>query len=127
MKKGFFLLILAMVTLSTSAQNVIENKGHSSVFANFDELGIKKELFVKKFRDPLSKDMCYDENGNKIEKLYYKENLKKEDVVIITTFTFKNSELVEQKSLIESFMMDKKMLEKISNDLTSIRNGIRLK
>lgn len=126
MKKGFFLLILAMVTLSTFAQSVIENKGHSSVFANFDELGIKKELFIKKFGDPLSKDMCYDGKGDKIEKLSYKENLKKEDVVIITEFTFKNNELVEQKSLIETFVIDRKMLDKISNDLTAIRHGILL-
>ena len=126
MKKGFFLLILAMVTLSTFAQSVIENKGHSSVFANFDELGIKKELFIKKFGDPLCKDMCYDGKGDKIEKLSYKENLKKEDVVIITEFTFKNNELVEQKSLIETFVIDRKMLDKISNDLTAIRHGILL-
>lgn len=126
-KSSVLLLILISISSSMFAQDVIRSKQHSSVFSDFNQLGVKKELFIKKFGNPISKDMSYDQDKNKIEILYYKENLKKEDVIIITEFTFKNEDLIKQKSRIETFVIDRKLMNKISDDLTFIRHRVQLK
>lgn len=119
MKKSFFLLVFIVVSLSAFTQNVIESK-YSSVFANFNQLGISKEVFIKEFGNPTAKDMSYDQDKNKNEVLYYIENFKKEGFLIITKFTFKNNELVEQKSRIKCVEIEG-LIKKISDDLIHIR------
>ncbi|ULB33767.1 hypothetical protein [Proteiniphilum propionicum] len=119
MKKSFFLLVFVVVSLSAFTQNVIESKC-SSVFANFDQLGVSKEVFIKKFGNPTAKDMSYDQDKNKNEVLYYIENFKKESFLIITKFTFKDNKLIEQKSRIKCVEIEE-LIKKISEDLTYIR------
>jgi hypothetical protein len=123
-------LLSAFVIFSSFifSQSAMKRKDNTSVFADFEQLGIKKELFIEKFGRPISKDMAYDKDSNKVEILYYKEDIGKEKTIIITEFTFKNNKLIEQKSRIETFIIDKKMIDKISNDLTFIRHRVhRLK
>lgn len=119
MKKSFFLLVFVVISSSAFTQNVIDSK-ISSVFANFNQLGVSKEIFIKEFGNPIAKDMSYDKDKNKNEVLYYIEKFKKEDFLIITKFTFINNELVEQKSIIK-YVEIEELIKKISDDLTYIR------
>lgn len=120
-KRVSILSLFIIVSSFIFAQNTVKDKDRHSIFANFDQLGIKKEFFIDQFGNPTSKDMVYDQEKNKIETLYYKEDFTKDYFIIITALTFKNNELIEQKSRIETFVIDRKTIDKISDDLTFIR------
>ena len=117
--KKIFLLIFFLISLSAFSQNIIELKS-SSIFVNFNQLGISKEMFIKEFGNPIDKDMRYDKERNINEVLYYIEKDKKENLLIISEFIFKNDELIEQKCNFKFAGLDD-FLKKISDDLTYIR------
>lgn len=119
MKRLFLLSVFAIVSLCAFTQSSAKSK-YSSCFVTLNKLGVSKDVFVKEFGDPIAKDMNYDEFRNIVEVLYYVENFKKEGFLVITKFTFKNNELVEQKSRIEGLSIEV-ILKKMSDDLDFIR------
>ena len=125
MEKKIIILFISLFIIISSISAQEENT--SSKFVNFEELGIQKELFIKQFGRPISKDLQYDEDENTIETLIYKEELEKGKTIVLTKFTFKNRILVEQKSEIMSNLIDKETLDKILDDLTFIRHRVLIK
>ncbi len=72
----------------------------TSRFSNFDDLGITKKKFIKKYGDPTTKDLFQDDEKNIIETLYYIEEIDydlSKSTPIITAFHFKNGVLVKQE------------------------------
>jgi hypothetical protein len=67
------------------------------MFANFDELGMDKDSFLKKFGTPTNKEIYVDEQNNLIEVLYYTELLNYDMIAVTTKFRFKNGILIDQK------------------------------
>ena len=117
----FILLIYCLI-----AQTQIKNKDDISIFSDFEQLGIQKEDFINQFGPPTAKDMAYDDHKNKIETLHYIEFLNvglidEGKIILLTKFTFRNNELVEQKSETPSFPWEKEMLEKIYQEIRFIR------
>lgn len=127
MKKAFCIFSFFMLLLYSPliAQNSENSK--VSIFSDFEQLGIHKDSFIKRFGLPTSKDLSYDKDNNTIEALLYKEELEKKKTVVITKFTFKNGELIEQKSEIVCNQLENEILEKIVNDLMIIRHWVQVK
>lgn len=125
MEKKISILFISVFFIVSGISAQKENT--SSKFVNFEELGIQKELFIKQFGKPISKDLKHDEDRNTIETLIYKEELEKGKSIVLTKFTFKNRILVEQKSEIMSNLMDKETLDQILSDLTFIRHRVLIK
>lgn len=66
------------------------------------ELGIDKNIFVKIYGKPFNKEVSYTQDKQKIEKLFYKEELHKGTWYIVTTaFTFIDDKLIKQEIIKE--------------------------
>lgn len=73
--------------------------GSVSRFVSEDiELGMDKNVFIKRCGKPFNKELSYTQDNQVQEKLFYKEELYKESWFIVTTsFTFIDNKLVKQK------------------------------
>ena len=119
MKKSFLLMFLLFVGLSAFSQNLMGIKG-ASRFVNFNQLGISKEVLMKKFGKPIAKDLSYDEDENIDEALYYIGKDEEENLLIISKFRFKNNKLVELKSDFK-YVEVEELLKKISKDVIYLK------
>lgn len=62
------------------------------------ELGMDKNVFIKRYGEPFNKELSHIQDGQKQEKLFYKEELHKGSWFIITTaFTFIDNKLEKQE------------------------------
>ena len=93
------------------------NSNKTSMFANFDELGMDKDSFLKKFGTPTNKEIYVDDQNNLIEVLYYTELLNYDKIAVTTKFRFKNGILIEQKNEEMINYIDKKMLDAILREV----------
>ncbi|PLB85211.1 hypothetical protein C0T31_12130 [Dysgonamonadaceae bacterium] len=93
------------------------NSNKTSMFANFDELGMDKDSFLKKFGTPTNKEIYVDDQNNLIEVLYYTELLNYDKIAVTTKFRFKNNILIEQKNEEMINYIDKKMLDAILREV----------
>ena len=66
-------------------------------------LGIDKNLFIKRYGKPFNKEISYTQDNQEKEKLFYKEELNKGTWYIITTaFTTSVFITIEQPKLIRN-------------------------
>lgn len=114
-----FLLLATNLFAQGSAKS--KNKNSVSAFADFEQLGMQKSIFIEKFGSPMAKDMSYDKDKNKVEALYYVEFLEKGKFVLSTKFVFKNNTLEEWKCTpLSTYSIQQEMLDKIYRDLELI-------
>ena len=92
---------------------MLGNTNQTSIFANFDQLGMDKDSFLKKFGTPTNKEIYVDEQNNLIEVLYYTELLNYDMIAVTTKFRFKNGILIDQKKEEIANYVDKKKLQDI--------------
>jgi hypothetical protein len=115
-----YLLLFASCS-TTSELYVLGNTNKTSMFANFDQLGMDKNSFLKKFGTPTNKEIYVDDQNNLIEVLYYTELLNQDWIAVTTKFRFKNGILIEQKKEEIINYIDKEALDAISRDLRLLK------
>ncbi|WP_055096008.1 hypothetical protein [Gabonia massiliensis] len=94
MKQQLFIWYISLFLLG----GCYTNKQASKFVTSAISLGISKQDFLAKYGLPFSQEMNYNDNGQKEEKLLYKEELYKGSWYIVTTsFTFQNSKLIKQE------------------------------
>jgi hypothetical protein len=106
-------LLLFASCSTTSDFYGYSNSNQTSMFANFDELGMDKDSFLKKFGTPTNKEIYVDDQNNLIEVLYYTELLNYDKIAVTTKFRFKNGILIDQKKEEIANYVDKKKLQDI--------------
>lgn len=104
-------LLLFASCSPTSELYVLGNTNKTSMFANFDQLGMDKNSFLKKFGTPTNKEIYVDDQNNLIEVLYYTELLNYDMIAVTTKFRFKNGILIDQKKEEIANYVDKKKLQ----------------
>lgn len=102
------LLLFASCSTTSKLPNILGYTNQTSIFANFDQLGMDKDSFLKKFGTPTSKEIYVDEQNNLIEVLYYTELLNYDMIAVTTKFRFKNGILIDQKKEEIANYVDKK-------------------
>jgi outer membrane protein assembly factor BamE (lipoprotein component of BamABCDE complex) len=107
------LLLFASCSTTSKLPNMLGNTNQTSIFANFDQLGMDKDSFLKKFGTPTNKEIYVDEQNNLIEVLYYTELLNYDMIAVTTKFRFKNGILIDQKKEEIANYVDKKKLQDI--------------
>lgn len=112
-----FAVVLFASCSTTSDFYGYGNSNKTSMFANFDELGMDKDSFLKKFGTPTNKEIYVDDQNNLIEVLYYTELLNYDKIAVTTKFRFKNNILIEQKNEEMINYIDKKMLDAILREV----------
>ncbi|WP_373201262.1 hypothetical protein [Phocaeicola vulgatus] len=92
--KNIILTILTTIVLTSCyASNQISKFSSENI-----ELGIEKNLFIKRYGKPLNKETSYTQDNQEKEKLFYKEELYKGTWYIVTTaFTFIDDKLIKQE------------------------------
>lgn len=92
--KNIIFAILATIVLTSCYTSKRISKFSSE---NID-LGIDKNLFIKRYGKPFNKEISYTQDNQEKEKLFYKEELYKETWYIVTTsFTFIDNKLINQE------------------------------
>lgn len=128
MKKMACIIFLFALFYSTlNAQITVKDKNKNSVFADFEQLGMQKEDFLKQFGLPTTKDLYVDENNHAVEVLYYAEILEKGNVIVVTGLTFSNNQLLTLKSQINANLISKNDIEKLIRDVSFISHQVLLK
>ena len=105
------LLLFTSCSTTSKLPNILGNTNQTSIFANFDQLGMDKDSFLKKFGTPTNKEIYVDEQNNLIEVLYYTELLNYDMIAVTTKFRFKNGILIDQKKEEIANYVDKKKLQ----------------
>lgn len=127
MKKLIFISIACILFVSCATTMQHDNKIYksSSIFSNFNQLGMTKNHFIEKFGAPTNKEM-YNQDNDLIETFYYVELLNNEKVIIVTKFSFRNDILFEQKKEDISFHSDKETLEQLESEIQLIKHKVML-
>lgn len=96
------LLLMAVTTLLCGCGTVQK----ASKFTEQDiELGMTKNDFLNKCGRPFSQERNFTSLNEQEEKLYYKEQIYKEQWYVVTTvFTFRDSKLISQEIVKEEPM-----------------------
>lgn len=118
--KIYLSIVFMFISVGVVAQAPakVNSKNKVSVFADFEQLGILKDSFISQYGMPVAKDMVCDSHADKIETLHYIEFLDKGKVIVNTKFIFVNKELIEQKSFLSPYPLEKEMLKKIQRDIS---------
>ena len=89
------LLLIFTSTLSCVPLQYGFDAQENSKFSTFDNLGIAKEDFLKKYGTPTNKSLYQKTPAKKVEKLYYTEKIK--DFLVTTEFIFENDVLKQME------------------------------
>ena len=96
--KNIILITLTTIVLTSCyTANQISKSSSENI-----ELGIDKNLFIKRYGKPFNKEISYTQDHQEKEKLFYKEELNKGTWYIVTTaFTFIDDKLIKQEVIKE--------------------------
>lgn len=94
---------IILITLTTIVLTSCYTANQISKFSSENiELGIDKNLFIKRYGKPFNKEISYTQDHQEKEKLFYKEELNKGTWYIVTTaFTFIDDKLIKQEVIKE--------------------------
>ena len=94
---------IILITLTTIVLTSCYTANQISKFSSENiELGIDKNLFIKRYGKPFNKEISYTQDHQENEKLFYKEELNKGTWYIVTTaFTFIDDKLIKQEVIKE--------------------------
>ncbi len=116
MKIFYAILFLALFTSCSTLKKSGRIK-QSSVFANVNEIGTEKTEFLRKYGQPLNKDVL-QENGENIENLYYVEVIDR--LIVTTKFRFENGKMTAQSNQKIEYS-DSKRLKELQDEVQRTR------